>query len=99
MRHQASSLTISKEVSFPVAAFAVTLEDGDDTRTYTVTLSEDYYQHLVDESIEPEELIRAAFRFLLDRESKDEILTSFDPTDIKSYFPSFERDVHAYIAG
>ena len=36
------------------------------------------------------ELIKKSFAFLLDRESKESILASFDLTVISRYFPEFE---------
>jgi hypothetical protein len=41
----------------------------------------------------PERCLEAAFRFLLDRESKESILGRFDVTVISRYFPEFEAGV------
>ncbi len=38
---------------------------------------------------EPEDLVRRAFEFLLQREGQQEILKSFDLADIERYFPEF----------
>ena len=40
----------------------------------------------------------ATFRFLLDREPKESILTRFDVTVIARYFPEFERELPRYLA-
>ena len=40
----------------------------------------------------------AAFRFLLDREAKEQILAHFDITVISRYFPEFERELPRYLA-
>ena len=43
----------------------------------------------------PEELLRASFQFLLEREPNTSILTSFDLPLIGRYFPEYEQDIHA----
>ena len=44
-------------------------------------------------------LVEAAFRFLLDREPKESILSRFDLTVIERYFPEFPREIARYRAG
>jgi hypothetical protein len=46
----------------------------------------------------PENFIKAAFRFLLDREPKESILRQFDITVISRYFPEFERELPRYLS-
>ena len=46
---------------------------------------------------DPAAFVRAAFAFLLERESKSDILASFDINVIKLYFPNFERDIGSYL--
>jgi hypothetical protein len=45
----------------------------------------------------PERVLEAALRFLLDREPKESILSSFDVSLIARYFPEFERELPAYL--
>jgi hypothetical protein len=45
-----------------------------------------------------EELVEAAFRFLLDREPMESILKRFDFAVISGYFPDFEARLPAYLA-
>ena len=40
-----------------------------------------------------EDLVRACFEFLLAREPKESILSSFDVAVIGRYFPEFEREI------
>ena len=40
-----------------------------------------------------EELLEESFRFLLERESNDSILTSFDLPVIGRYFPEYEKEI------
>ena len=42
---------------------------------------------------DPRDLVRRSFEFLLDRESKESILASFDLMVISRYFPAYEADV------
>jgi hypothetical protein len=46
----------------------------------------------------PERCLEAAFRFLLDREPKESILSRFDVTVISRYFPEFERELPHYLS-
>ena len=46
----------------------------------------------------PEHCVKAAFRFLLDREPKEAILSRFDVSVISRYFPDFETKLPRYIA-
>jgi hypothetical protein len=39
------------------------------------------------------QFIRRCFEFLLEREPKESILSSFDISVIKTYFPDFEREI------
>ena len=76
--------------------FAVTVAKGDNDYDFQVTLPFAYYQKLSGGKILAEELIKKIFLFLLDRESPQEILTAFDVTQIKFYFPSFETEISGY---
>lgn len=45
----------------------------------------------------PERLVKAAFRFLLDREPKEAIMARFDVSVIARYFPEFECELPRYL--
>jgi hypothetical protein len=75
--------------------YRVTVEEGSSRTTHSVTVSEDYYQKLTGGSISAEELVRKSFEFLLAREPKESILSSFDLTVIQRYFPDYERVVRS----
>lgn len=45
-----------------------------------------------------EELLRASFEFLLERESNNSILGSFELSVIGRYFPEYEREIRRYLA-
>ena len=77
--------------------FAVTVrERGTETR-HRVTMADATYSQLAGERATPERVIEAAFEFLLEREPKESILSSFDVTVISRYFPSFEEGITNYV--
>jgi len=73
--------------------FMVTIEEGGGKTEHTVTLDDDYYRDLTQGSMTKEELIKRSFEFLLERESKESILSRFSLKVIKRYFPEFEREI------
>jgi hypothetical protein len=73
--------------------FMVTIEDKGSTTKHAVTLDDSYYQHLTGGKISQEEFIKKSFEFLLERESKESILSEFNLRVIKNYFPEFEEEV------
>lgn len=84
--------------SEPLAFDVVIREAGQSTR-HQVTLSARDRDRLGQGACRPERLIEACFRFLLDREPKEAILSRFDVSVISSYFPDFETALPRYIAG
>ena len=81
----------SKKWMRPVSASGLT-EDGSES-VHQVTLDPKDHARLSGGAVEPEELIRKSFEFLLEREPKESILSRFDLTVISRYFPEYERDI------
>lgn len=77
-------------------AFDVTLRDAKGETRRHVTLSRADFIRLGQDAT-AEEVIDAAFRFLLDREPKESILTRFDVSVISRYFPEFETRLSNYL--
>ncbi|HEX74700.1 MAG TPA: hypothetical protein G4N93_06095 [Dehalococcoidia bacterium] len=73
--------------------FTVIVAGKGDKRQYIVSLDDDYYYLLTQGTISKEELIRKSFQFLLERESKESILSKFNLKVIKGYFPEFEEEI------
>ena len=73
--------------------FVVKVEGKGATKEYVVTLEDSYYQGLTQGKITKEELIEKSFKFLLERESKESILSKFNLKLIRSYFPEFEEEI------
>ena len=64
---------------------------------HRVTLSNSTYERLTGGKVDPKSCIESAFKFLLERESKADILPSFDINVINMSFPSFEKEFGNYI--
>ena len=75
----------------------VTVKEGGSEASYTVTVQEPLYQKLTGGKISKSECVKTAFRFLLDRESKESILRRFDLSVISRYFPEFESKFSGYL--
>ena len=77
--------------------FNVTVTEGGGETHHQVTMSQAVHESLTGAEVSPDDCVRAAFRFLLDREPKESILSSFDIMVISRYFPSFEQDLASYL--
>ena len=73
--------------------FLVILAGEGGGRRYTVTVSDGYHQRLTGGAENKESLVKRSFEFLLEREPKESILSSFDLTVIGRYFPEYERTI------
>lgn len=77
--------------------FEVTVREGGGETHHRVTMSAQIYANLSGGRVSEERLLEAAFRFLLERESKEQILRQFDVTVIARYFPEFETALPRYL--
>lgn len=73
--------------------FNVTVKEGSSMTAHRVTLDDEYYQKLTAGKISAEDLIKKSFEFLLQRESKESILSSFHLKVISQYFPEYEKKI------
>lgn len=73
--------------------FKVTVQDNGSSSNHTVTVDDDYYETLTCKQIPKEELVKKSFEFLLERESKESILSTFNLKVINNYFPEFEKTI------
>ncbi|MFW6148343.1 MAG: hypothetical protein ACOC6D_00600 [Atribacterota bacterium] len=69
--------------------FTVKMEE----REYKVILDDKYWQELTGGKTSKEELIKKSFNFLLERESKESILSRFDLRIIGRYFPEYDQEI------
>lgn len=73
--------------------FLVIVDEENSKTEHNVELDDEYYQKLSGAKISKEELIKKSFEFLLEREPKESILSSFNLKVIKRYFPEYEEKV------
>jgi hypothetical protein len=78
--------------------FLVEVIEGGSSTIHEVTVAPEVIESL-DWKATPEELIRASFRFLLEREPKDSIMHAFDIEVIGNYFPEWEGEARGGFAG
>lgn len=77
----------------------VAVMDDEKSKTYhMVTLSQELYQRLTGGIKPAEDLVKASFEFLLEREPKESILQTFDLSQIQNYFPEYEPVISAQMA-
>lgn len=67
-------------------------DDGSRSR-HTVRVTTADLARLDPTAIEPTDLVRRSFDFLLRHEAKESILASFDLTVISRYFPDYESEI------
>ncbi len=73
--------------------FLIIVDEGNSKTEHMVTLDDGYYQKLTGGEITEEELIKKSFQFLLERESKESILSRFNLEVINRYFPEYEEKI------
>lgn len=78
--------------------FRVRLIEGKSETSHVVTLKPADYQRISSGKLEPPELVRMAFEFLLEHEPKESILGRFDLPLISRYFPNFEGEMKRRLA-
>jgi hypothetical protein len=78
--------------------FQVTVVEGASRSTHTVTVDDAYARTLTNDAVATTELVRRSFEFLLEREAKESILTTFALPVIGRYFPEYEREIRRRLA-
>jgi hypothetical protein len=73
--------------------FRVRVSESGTETAHDVTATPNDYARLTNGKVDPEELVRRSFEFLLEREPKESILTRFDLSVISRYFPEYEREI------
>jgi hypothetical protein len=76
--------------------FRVVVKDGGSSSEHRVTLGESDIARVPDGSTQAD-LVEASFRFLLEREPKESILSSFELGVISRYFPEYEDRIADYL--
>ena len=73
--------------------FSVVVKEGRTSSRHLVTVTDEYHQKLTGGDITKEDLVKKSFLFLLNRESKESILSEFDLPVIGRYFPEYESTI------
>jgi hypothetical protein len=68
-------------------------ERGLDVSTHRVQVGPEDLARLASNASDPTDLVKASFEFLLEHESPQMILRSFDITEIARYFPDYEPTI------
>lgn len=74
------------------STFEVQVQDRSATQ-HVVTVTPEVATRLTGEHVPLDQLVRASFEFLLEREPNTSILRSFDLMVIARYFPEYEREI------
>ena len=75
--------------------FTVTVAETS-TTTHTVTITDQSFDDLTDNSVTKTQLLEFSFKFLLEREPNTSILSSFDINVISKYFSDYRDKVRRW---
>jgi hypothetical protein len=78
--------------------FRVRVIEGQTQTSHLVTANKADCERIAARTIEPAELVKRSFEFLLENEPKESILARFDLKVIARYFPAFEREMRGRLA-
>jgi hypothetical protein len=78
--------------------FRVTVAESGSRTTHDVTVTPDDVARYAP-GVSPEDLVRASFVFLLERERKESILSRFELPVIERYFPEYPRVIGTLTGG
>ena len=73
--------------------YRVRVTEGASWTEHMVTVTPDHVTRYARPGTAPERLLEASFEFLLEREAKESILSSFDLPAIERYFPEYPRKI------
>ena len=87
-----TKIKINQVFDEPSWRFNIVVEEGGKKTKHSVSMSKDFYESLGVE-VAAWKVIETSFRFLLDHEPKESILSKFDITVISHYFPEFKEQL------
>lgn len=88
-----SIITTTVETDIGWLASVRVTESGASTEHRVHITRADYGRLAAGTDATPDDLVRASFEFLLQREPKESIMREFDITVIARYFPEYEREI------
>jgi hypothetical protein len=83
----------------PDGTFKVVVRTGRITTSHVVTVPEGAPAKLDCDHLALDELVRASFGFLLEREQPTSILRRFSLTQITDYFPEYPQEIRRRLGG
>ncbi len=92
-----ATISVIKQSNSKPNQFCVTVKEGDSSTKHTVHVNEALYQSLTQGKTSKEDCLKASFEFLLERESKEAIMSQFDLSIISTYFPEYENEIKHYL--
>ena len=92
-----AEITVSRAEAPDGWVLTVQVAEGSSITEHRVGLLREYHVKLTQGCATPEQLAEASFRFLLERESKESILRSFEMPVIAQYFPEYEQRIGNYL--
>lgn len=75
------------------SVYKVQIVEDKSTSAHTVEVASDYYKKITGGKITPDDLVIKSFKFLLQREPKEMIMSTFDLPTITRYFPEYEKRI------
>jgi len=88
-----ASIDVKQSDAGDTLSFEVTVTETSGATSHSVTLDASQFARLRRGDEDPERFIERCFEFLLAREPKESIMSSFDVSVISRYFPEFERNI------
>ncbi len=93
--HDAGNPALRVECDATADGWSCRVVVGDDEAAteHAVHVDRETHEAIAPAGTPPEELVLASFRFLLDRESRDSIMRSFDLPIIGRFFGDYEAEI------
>jgi hypothetical protein len=88
-----ASIDVAQSGAGDTLSFDVTVTEDSGATSHRVTVDASQLERLRRGDEESERFIERCFEFLLAREPKESIMSSFDVSVISSYFPEFEGEI------
>ena len=88
-----AEITVKKSEDGSGWSVEVQVKEGGSQTSHTVAVSQADFKRYGKGASSVEDLIKRSFEFLLERESKESIMSRFELPVISRYFPEYEREI------
>ncbi len=79
--------------------FDVEVREEESKTSHMVSVKDTTFANLVTGDVDRKDLVEESFRFLLEREPKESILSSFEIGVIERYFPEYPEEINERLGG